>query len=199
MKTTLRRTATGDDGGHAGDDLYNAYDDDALLGDPAHRPPRSTLLARLRNRMLRVPRRVADLYALMLAATALAFVVWLSPAGAQIRAALGKPAGSTPAPASPPTDPADILWAASSILPASEARSDLDRALEIMARAPVIDGHNDLPIALQTFEMAYTTKDIRRIVASGRIASLIGLEGGHHIDGSLSVLRQLYDLGARYS
>ena len=47
-------------------------------------------------------------------------------------------------------------------------------------------------------EMAYTAADIRRIHKDHRIASLIGVEGGHQINGSLAVLRQLYDAGARY-
>ena len=47
-------------------------------------------------------------------------------------------------------------------------------------------------------EMAYTAVDIRRIHHAGKVASLIGVEGGHQINGSLAVLRQLYDLGARY-
>jgi membrane dipeptidase len=47
-------------------------------------------------------------------------------------------------------------------------------------------------------EMAYTAADIRRIHKAGRIASLIGIEGGHQINNSLAVLRQMYDLGARY-
>jgi membrane dipeptidase len=46
--------------------------------------------------------------------------------------------------------------------------------------------------------MAYTAADIRRIHKSGRIASLIGIEGGHQINNSLAVLRQMYDAGARY-
>jgi len=46
--------------------------------------------------------------------------------------------------------------------------------------------------------MAYTAADIRRIHKAGRIASLIGVEGGHQINNSLAVLRQLYELGARY-
>ena len=49
-----------------------------------------------------------------------------------------------------------------------------------------------------TFELALTTSDIERIAADGKIASLIGVEGGHCIEESLSVLRKLYELGARY-
>ena len=48
------------------------------------------------------------------------------------------------------------------------------------------------------FEVALTTDDIRRIHRSGKIASLIGVEGGHCIEGSLGNLRNLHKLGARY-
>jgi len=48
------------------------------------------------------------------------------------------------------------------------------------------------------FQMAYTAADVRQIHRSGKIASLIGIEGGHQINNSLSTLRQMYDLGARY-
>jgi len=47
-------------------------------------------------------------------------------------------------------------------------------------------------------ELALDASSIRRIHASGKIASLIGMEGGHSINNSLASLRQLYDLGARY-
>ncbi len=50
----------------------------------------------------------------------------------------------------------------------------------------------------ETFEVAYGPDDVRRIFAAGKIASLIGVEGGHSIDDSLGVLRQLYRAGARY-
>jgi membrane dipeptidase len=48
------------------------------------------------------------------------------------------------------------------------------------------------------FAMAYTAADIGRIHKSQKIASLIGIEGGHQINNSLAVLRQMYDAGARY-
>jgi microsomal dipeptidase-like Zn-dependent dipeptidase len=50
----------------------------------------------------------------------------------------------------------------------------------------------------RTLEMATTAVDLRRIQKAGRIASLIGVEGGHQIDGRLSVLRQYKALGVGY-
>lgn len=47
-------------------------------------------------------------------------------------------------------------------------------------------------------EYAETADDIERIAAEGRIASLIGVEGGHCIEESLGNLRRLHELGARY-
>ncbi|RLE27295.1 MAG: membrane dipeptidase [Acidobacteria bacterium] len=47
-------------------------------------------------------------------------------------------------------------------------------------------------------ELALTASDIRRIHSDGKIASLIGIEGGHSIDNSMAVLRALFQLGARY-
>ncbi|KAJ3177184.1 dipeptidase 1 (renal) [Gaertneriomyces sp. JEL0708] len=141
----------------------------------------------------------------------------------------------------------------------------LGRAHQLLKRVPLIDGHNDLPIALQAFRngqindvnlttlpdpfktdmnrlkqgrvgaqfwsgfipcgserpvqftmeqidlisriiesypdtlvAARTTSDIRRIHKAGRVASLIGLEGGHQMNNSLATLRKYYDLGVRY-
>lgn len=144
----------------------------------------------------------------------------------------------------------------------------LARAAALLERAPLVDGHNDLPSKLLNlaggdprrldvaqpqpslhtdlarlragrlgaqFWSAYVTTDsmhggaalrqalreidmVRRLVdaypdhlafartadeierarRAGKIASLIGVEGGHAIEGSLSALRQLHQLGARY-
>jgi membrane dipeptidase len=48
------------------------------------------------------------------------------------------------------------------------------------------------------FELALTTADVTRIFRSGRIASMLGMEGGHAIENSLGALRAFYDLGVRY-
>jgi membrane dipeptidase len=47
-------------------------------------------------------------------------------------------------------------------------------------------------------ELASTAADIERIHRSGKIASLLGMEGGRQIAGSLPALRQFYNLGVRY-
>jgi membrane dipeptidase len=47
-------------------------------------------------------------------------------------------------------------------------------------------------------ESAFTAADVRRIHRAGKVASMIGVEGGHQINGSLATLRQYYALGARY-
>jgi membrane dipeptidase len=49
-----------------------------------------------------------------------------------------------------------------------------------------------------TFEIAQTAADVRRIFASGKIASMMGMEGGHQINNSMSSLRMMYQLGCRY-
>jgi membrane dipeptidase len=46
--------------------------------------------------------------------------------------------------------------------------------------------------------LALTAADIERDAKRGRLASLLGMEGGHAIENSLGVLRAYYDLGARY-
>ena len=55
-------------------------------------------------------------------------------------------------------------------------------------------------IAQYPDQMAYveSADGIENAMAEGKLASIIGMEGGHSIGSSLAVLRQMYDLGARY-
>ncbi|KAF5325762.1 hypothetical protein D9611_000071 [Ephemerocybe angulata] len=50
----------------------------------------------------------------------------------------------------------------------------------------------------ETFRLALSAADIDAAIATGKIASLIGVEGGHQLGNSLAVLRQYHALGVRY-
>ncbi len=69
----------------------------------------------------------------------------------------------------------------------------VERALDLIdvVREQVARHSNDLVLAL-------TAEDVRRAHAAGKIAVLMGLEGGHMIHNDLGVLRQFYALGVRY-
>lgn len=62
----------------------------------------------------------------------------------------------------------------------------IDVTKRLIARYPA-----DLSLAL-------TAADLEKQMKAGKIAGMIGMEGGHSIGSSLAVLRQMYDLGARY-
>ena len=77
--------------------------------------------------------------------------------------------------------------------------ADLQGPAAVLATLEQIDVvHRMVRKYPDTFELAMTAGDIERIFKAGRIASLIGMEGGHAIDNSLAALRMFYATGARY-
>jgi membrane dipeptidase len=85
------------------------------------------------------------------------------------------------------------FWSA--YVPAS-TRNDGQSLLQTLEQIDFV--HSLVDRYPDTFELALGADDVRRIVASGKIASLIGVEGGHSIENSLGVLRQLHARGVRY-
>ena len=70
--------------------------------------------------------------------------------------------------------------------PAVYAMEQIDLVHRLCARYP------------RDLAMAYTAADVERNFKVGKISCLIGIEGGHAIESSLSALRMFYSLGARY-
>lgn len=80
------------------------------------------------------------------------------------------------------------------------------------ANAPTVRGGGSLRRAIDLIDVTYrqiernpsdlllatTADDIRRAKKEGKIAVLMGVEGGHAIENSLAALRELYRLGCRY-
>ena len=58
--------------------------------------------------------------------------------------------------------------------------------------------HNLVKRYPDAFQLALNADDVENAFQGGKIASLIGMEGGHSIDNSLATLRMFFDLGARY-
>jgi membrane dipeptidase len=77
-----------------------------------------------------------------------------------------------------------------SYLPADRAVTmtleQIDALLDMVRRNP------------DRLELARSADDVERIAAAGRVGSMIGVEGGHAIGGSLGTLRVLAELGMGY-
>jgi membrane dipeptidase len=126
------------------------------------------------------------------------------------------PAPNPPAPVSAAPDPAVVNLAA----PVAGTHTDLPRLAAggvgaqfwsvyvpsslagegaVAAVLEQIDlAHRMIAAYPEALELALTAADVERIFAAGRVASLLGAEGGHAIANSLGVLRMLYALGVRY-
>src|SRR6516165_8127447 len=75
-----------------------------------------------------------------------------------------------------------------------------DRGLSAIKRADVqIEAVRNLAAKHpETWELATTADDVRRIAAAGKIAALMGLEGGYAIDNKIENVSRYYQLGVRY-
>ncbi len=81
------------------------------------------------------------------------------------------------------------VYVPASLAPVDAAKATFEQ-IDVVRR--IVDAYPDV------FQLATTADDIHRIHAQGKIASLIGIEGGYSIDDSLGLLREFYQAGVRY-
>ena len=81
------------------------------------------------------------------------------------------------------------VWIPGELEPIDYGRVQME---EIDIARQIIKAHPD------TFELALTAGDIERIFKAGKIASLLGMEGGYALYNSLGAMRSFYELGVRY-
>ena len=81
------------------------------------------------------------------------------------------------------------VYVPASLAPTEAARETFEQ-IDTVRR--IVAAHPD------AFELATTADEVERIHAAGKIASLIGMEGGYSIDDSLGLLREFHQAGARY-
>ncbi|MCJ7556915.1 MAG: dipeptidase, partial [Gammaproteobacteria bacterium] len=81
------------------------------------------------------------------------------------------------------------VWIPGELAPVDYGRMQME---EIDIARQIIKTHPD------TFEPALTADDIERIFKAGKIASLLGMEGGYALYNSLGAMRSFYELGVRY-
>jgi membrane dipeptidase len=81
------------------------------------------------------------------------------------------------------------VWIPGETAPADRRRMQLE---QIDTARQIIDTYPD------TFELALVADDIERIFVQGKIASLMGMEGGYGLNNSLDSIREFYRLGVRY-
>jgi membrane dipeptidase len=81
------------------------------------------------------------------------------------------------------------VYVPASLTPVEAAKATFEQ-IDVVRR--MVNAHPDV------FELATTADDIVRIHRAGRIASLMGIEGGYSIDGSLGLLREFHEAGVRY-
>jgi len=83
-----------------------------------------------------------------------------------------------------------VAFASPDYMRTGRANSACLEQIDLIRR--MVERHNE------SFELATTSQDIERISRSGKIASLMGVEGGHAIEHSLDNLAKYHELGARY-
>lgn len=81
------------------------------------------------------------------------------------------------------------VWIPGETAPADSRRLQLE---QIDIARQIIETHPD------TFQLALTADDIERVFAEGKIASLLGMEGGYALNNSITAMREFYGLGVRY-